>query len=62
MYIVTIETDNCEGCGECVEACPAQILSLNDHKAQVSGNLDECLGCEACVTVCESGAISVQEY
>jgi len=65
MYIITIDTDLCQGDGECVESCPADILKLQtvDGKsvAAVIGNLDECLGCEACITVCETGAITLQE-
>ena len=62
MYVVTINTDECSGCGECVESCPAQIISLVDGKAQVTGEASECLGCESCVVVCSDGHITVQEY
>lgn len=62
MYVVTIDTDKCEGCGDCVEACPASILSLQDGKAEVTGDTNECLGCESCVSVCTSGCVSLQEF
>lgn len=61
MYIVTIDEDKCAGCGECVSACPAKILSMNDaQKAEVSG--DDCLGCESCVGLCPTEAVTVKEY
>lgn len=63
MYIVSVDQDICEGCGDCIDSCPAEILSLNDAgKAYVSGDEAECMGCESCVTVCETGAITVTEY
>jgi NAD-dependent dihydropyrimidine dehydrogenase PreA subunit len=62
MYVVMIESGTCEGCGECVNACPARILSMEDGKAEVTGNTDECLGCESCVSICPSGSVTLQEY
>jgi len=63
MYIVSVNQDICEGCGDCIDSCPVEILSLNDTgKAYVSGDEAECMGCESCVAVCESGAITITEY
>ncbi len=61
MYVVTINQDICEGCGECADNCPASILEMVDGKAQVTGELDDCLGCETCMSVCPSGAVKVEE-
>jgi len=61
IFTVSIDRDKCEGCGECTESCPADILEMVDGKAEVTGNADECLGCETCVSVCPSGAVTVQE-
>jgi ferredoxin len=76
MYLVSIDTEACTGCGECAASCPAQIITIVDqkveaagsdgeqlvHKAQVAGDGDECLGCESCVVVCEVGGVTVQEF
>ena len=62
MYLVTIDPEGCEGCGECAESCPAQIIAMVDAKAQVTGDASECMGCESCVIVCSGGAVTVQEY
>jgi Fe-S-cluster-containing hydrogenase component 2 len=62
MYVVTIDATQCEGCGECADACPAQIISMADAKAQVTGDSSECLGCESCVLICSIGGVTVQEF
>ncbi|MHB8918492.1 MAG: 4Fe-4S dicluster domain-containing protein, partial [Desulfocucumaceae bacterium] len=46
MYTVIVDRDKCEGCGECVDNCPASILEMVDGKADVTGDLADCLGCE----------------
>jgi NAD-dependent dihydropyrimidine dehydrogenase PreA subunit len=60
MFVVTVDTELCTGCGECVNACPAQMFRIENGKAVV--NDDECLGCQGCVSVCPSGAIKVEEF
>lgn len=60
MFMVSIDESKCDGCGECVEACPAGVLQLQDGKCKVL-NPTDCLGCETCVTVCPNGAPSLQE-
>lgn len=60
MFIVTVNEDQCVGCGECAKACPAQIFSLENSKALASD--DQCLGCQSCASVCPVGAITVEEY
>ncbi len=61
MYLVTVDDSKCTGCGECCEACPAQILALEGELCEVTGDPSECLGCESCVTLCPAEAITVQE-
>lgn len=61
MYLIQVDRDKCEGCGECAEACPASVLEMADGKAEVTGSLEDCLGCESCVSVCPSSAVTLQE-
>ena len=30
-YFITIDTDKCDGCGDCVVACPAHIFEVLDE-------------------------------
>ncbi|RJX36195.1 MAG: 4Fe-4S dicluster domain-containing protein [Desulfarculus sp.] len=55
---VIIDKELCTGCGECLEACPFEALSLQDDKAQVN---EACTLCGACEEVCPTGAITVPQ-
>ncbi len=60
-----IDTDECKGCGLCIEACPPKVIHLTDHlnpygyrTAAYAGA--GCTGCGICFWVCpEPGAITV---
>ena len=30
-YFITIDTDKCDGCGDCNSACPAQVFAVVDE-------------------------------
>jgi nitroreductase/NAD-dependent dihydropyrimidine dehydrogenase PreA subunit len=52
-----IDADLCNGCGLCVEDCPAQALSMVDGVAVVTG--EESLGCDHCAAICPTDAVTV---
>ncbi|HYA00734.1 MAG TPA: ferredoxin family protein [Candidatus Binatia bacterium] len=62
---VTINVDECKGCGLCVEACPPGCLRLaaelnhyGYHAAEYLGS--GCTACGICYFVCpEPGAVTV---
>ncbi len=47
---VSITTDDCVGCGSCVDACPEDALELKDEVAVVDA--DACVDCGTCVDEC----------
>lgn len=62
---VRINTEECKGCGLCVDSCPTACLSLTPelnaygaHPARYAG--EGCSGCGICFYCCpEPGAITV---
>jgi Pyruvate/2-oxoacid:ferredoxin oxidoreductase delta subunit len=62
---ITIDVEECKGCGLCVESCPPKCLDLAPelshygvHPARYSGH--DCTGCGICFYCCpEPGAITV---
>jgi NAD-dependent dihydropyrimidine dehydrogenase PreA subunit len=58
--IIAIDTDKCNGCGLCTEACQEGALGLVDGKAQLLRD-DYCDGLGNCLPVCPTGAISFVE-
>lgn len=59
-YSVIVDSDKCNGDGECVDICPVSVYELQDGKS-VPVNAEECLGCESCVEVCPTSAIVIEE-
>jgi electron transfer flavoprotein alpha subunit len=59
MYPV-IDKDICSGCGRCVDACPADVFSLEDGWPEVSAP-EECVECGACVDNCPESAVRLWE-
>ena len=43
-------SDDCLGCGACVEECPVNAISEKDGKYVI--NAEECVDCGACAGAC----------
>ncbi len=52
-----VDKDKCEGCGDCVGACPSDAITMVEGKADV--NKDACCDCGACVDACPTQAIAM---
>jgi len=52
-----IMVDACIGCGNCVNVCPVNAISLKNDVACIDG--DKCIGCASCIAVCPNHAIDV---
>ena len=52
-----IDSDRCNGCGECARRCPAAAIEF-DHSSQDIGiNIDQCIFCGLCEEVCPAKAV-----
>jgi Fe-S-cluster-containing hydrogenase component 2 len=52
-----VNQETCNGCGDCVDACPLDAIEVQDGKANVDE--DTCGDCGACVDVCPTESITV---
>ncbi|MFO8058046.1 MAG: 4Fe-4S binding protein [bacterium] len=50
-------TDECTGCGECVDTCFVGAVHMEGEQAVISS---ECRGCGRCVEACPTGAIHME--
>jgi ferredoxin len=57
LFESIIDADLCISCGNCVERCPVEAITLGDIAIV---DRDLCLGCGLCVGVCSEEAISMK--
>ena len=53
-----VKKKKCIGCGECIEHCAQNAISLVNDKAVIDP--EKCVGCGECILICQQGAINVQ--
>ena len=51
-----VDVFRCDGCGDCVKACPPQVMGLVRRRAVIL--VDLCEECGICVEACEIGALA----
>lgn len=56
-FVVAVNLDTCEGCGDCVDRCQMEALELGENT--VALDLDRCIGCGLCVTTCRTESLSM---
>lgn len=54
-------SDDCNGCGDCVDACHFKAISFDTGGERAVVNLAKCMGCGVCEDVCPIGAISLRK-
>ena len=65
MSSVTIDRDRCKGCGNCVLACPRQVLAMSKdinvkgYFPAEAADPDRCTGCSMCAMTCPDVALEV---
>jgi ferredoxin len=57
--MVYVNTEVCNGCGDCVSVCPNDAMILQNNHAFIDQEL--CQGCAVCVDSCPQGAILTGE-
>ncbi len=67
MNKLTFRTDNCKGCGLCVDVCPKKVLALAEdvinkkgHHPVTAVNPEACIACAFCATMCPDCVITVE--
>ena len=50
-----VDIDKCNGCGDCVDVCSQEAISIRDGKAAIDPR--RCIECGMCFSVCAAGAI-----
>jgi NAD-dependent dihydropyrimidine dehydrogenase PreA subunit len=56
-FVVVADKETCSGCGDCLDRCQMEALSLVDEVISVNQNM--CFGCGNCVSVCPTESLSM---
>ena len=54
-----VNSEECTGCGTCVDSCPVEAIKMDDDVAVV--DVVECTDCGTCVDECPVEAISLED-
>jgi heterodisulfide reductase subunit A len=62
--VAIVDAEACNGCGDCVAACPFGAISMSGINGTSLATVVAagCKGCGACTPVCPTGAIDLQGY
>jgi NAD-dependent dihydropyrimidine dehydrogenase PreA subunit len=55
---LSLRSELCTGCRECIEVCPHAVFTMADRKAVIADR-EACMECGACMKNCAAGAIKV---
>ncbi len=54
FHSVTLDSDKCKGCINCIKHCPTEAIRVRNGKAQIIN--DRCIDCGECIRVCPNHA------
>ena len=57
-FIVVVNGEQCMGCGDCIDRCQMEALSMQDDI--VARDADRCIGCGLCISVCPTSAMRME--
>ena len=57
-FIASVEEGDCSGCGDCVERCQMDALTMEGDI--VVRDAERCIGCGLCVSVCPTEALKLE--
>jgi hypothetical protein len=53
---LSVDPERCNGCGDCIPACPQKAILMKDEKARITP--ERCVDCGFCVDYCPQKAIT----
>ena len=56
-YVAQSDTELCQACGNCIDVCPFNALSLNNDHILI--NWEKCMGCGVCIDKCPNNALKL---
>ncbi len=58
MFVVKIDSSDCEDNRFCLEVCPEDVFEVIGNSVEVAHN-ESCTGCYLCLENCPTGAITI---
>ncbi len=59
LPIITVNTELCDLCGDCIKVCPKNILVKTKNKVEIR-NIEDCTLCQDCVDACQKNPKAVE--
>ena len=54
FHSVTLDSDRCKGCINCMKRCPTEAIRVRDGKATIIS--ERCIDCGECIRICHNRA------
>jgi len=56
-FITSFDAESCITCGDCVDRCPMEALTVKEETLLFDNN--KCIGCGLCTSVCPTGSLTL---